>query len=118
MDEDLDDSLVVSRDTIRNLVKAVMSVARPQSVDDSDMSACYLDDISVVFLKTSGKNSLYGVTVSVLGREFHLLADGQVALVEDNDDDAPIYVVEDDNIVSFLEDFLKLRTDLILTFGA
>ena len=129
--------LRISKDSIRDLVKSVIAVTKPQPVDGdasagdgsqedgqassqaSPMRACYLDDIIVVFIDASGKNQLYGVTIAVLGREFQVLPDGQVAISDAGiDADDTVYVVEDEHIVSFLEDFIKLRTSLLREFGA
>ena len=128
------DALRISRDSIRDLVKSVLAVTKPQAVEGGDagaeddsqeapqaspMRACYLDDIIVVFIDASGKNQLYGVTIAVLGREFQVLPDGQVAISDAGiDADDTVYVVEDEHIVSFLEDFIKLRTSLLREFGA
>ena len=48
-----------------------------------------------------------------------MLPDGQVAISDAGiDADDTVYVVEDEHIVNFLEDFIRLRTSLLREFGA
>ena len=108
----------ISKNSVTPLIKAAHSKVKSEKVEGADLKAYYLDDITVLF--TDSKTSFFGITVDVLGRNFHIISDLSV-MIEDTDAEDPennVFVLEDERIIKFLEEFLVIRASLLETFGA
>ena len=114
----------VSKESISRLINALLASVRNGSVksepvDGMSMLAHYLDDMTIIFNNGTAK-TFFGVTVDVLGRTFHISADFTVMLedVEADNPDEGVYVIEDERLIHFLNNYLVLRADLLETLGA
>lgn len=100
-------------------MRTVRSKIEPEPIDGASIVAHFLDDITVMFT-TGDKPSFYGITIDVLGRTFHISNDLRV-MIEDTAEEDPnnkVFLLDDDRLIDFLDDFINLRTKLLETFGA
>lgn len=109
----------VEKSAIVALVKAAVSKTEQVKVAESGLLAYYLDDITVI-LKDTERPSFFGASIEVLGRSFHIIDDFNV-MIDDTDSENPdesVFVLEDESVIKFLNDFIKIRAELLSTFGA
>jgi hypothetical protein len=100
---------------VGRILKGVRKYIEPESVPEisEDMKVYYLDDITVTFSEKE-KSVFFGLSLDVLGRDFHILPDLSVLVAEDEEngkDDA--YVIEDDSLLEFINGYLSIRADLL-----
>lgn len=109
----------ISKDVIAKTVSTIRVKIQPEILEEANVKAYYLDDMTASFAMGE-RETFFGLTVSVIGRDFHVMQDLSV-LVQDEDEETneeAVFIVEDPAIIEFLNGYLLLRGNLLETFGA
>lgn len=109
----------MDKNVVWSFVRAVRKATDPVTIDGAEnLQAYYLDDVTATF-DQSGKRFV-GLSIDVLGRSFVVLSDLTVAFEDETveNEDEGIFIVEDENIIRFLQEFLPVRQKLLESFGA
>lgn len=110
----------VSKETTLELVKAIRSRVEPETVDAGaqKLTVYFLDDITLSFTQTE-RQDFYGLTFEALGRDFSIINNLELLVTGENDEgDEEGFIVEDEKLVTLLEEFLAWRVKTLSLFGA
>lgn len=110
----------VSKEVTMSLIRSIRSKVEPETVDagTQNLTVFFLDDITLSFTQTE-RQDFYGLTFEALGRDFSIINNLELLVIAENDEgDEEGFIVEDELLVSKLEKFLALRTEILDEFGA
>lgn len=110
----------IAREVVLDLIKATRKVAEPENVatPGQELTVYFLDDITLSFTKGE-KVDFYGLTFEALGRDFSIINNLEVLVAGENDEgDEEGFIVEDEQLLTHLADFLQWRIRVMETFGS
>lgn len=108
-----DTKMKIDPNILKGLIKSIKSNYSSEKLELDDDTVLYIYSIEDFTLSFTEERKFFGMTFEILGREFSLLSNGDLLVsIEDEDDEAEAYSIEDPSLVKYINDYFVWRTNI------